>query len=145
MKPIDPKMAARVWERVQAPASPGADPSRLLPLIREEWLDALTLQHLAQKLPAAGGLAAQSQAHVSCLKGMYRMLTGSVPKISPPTLKQEPAHALLRGSFQRQAQLLSQYEARQADPQFGPVFRRLAAETQLQGCRVLELLGTVPK
>ena len=134
MNRIDPKMAARVWDRVQAPSNPGLNANMLLPLIREEWLEALILKHLGQS-------NARPLEHSACLKGIYRILTGGLPKISPPQWKQEKPPILLRQSFDRRMGLLARYESLQADPGFGPIFGRLAAASQAQACKVLELLG----
>ena len=134
MERIDPKMAARVWNRVQAPPKNGLDANVLLPLIREEWLDALILKHLGQNTD-------RPLENAACLKGMYRFLTGSLPKIVSPQWKQEKPPALLRQSFDRRLQLMEQYGTLQTDPRFGPVFSRLAALSQAQACKILEALG----
>ena len=134
MDKIDPKTAARVWERVQAPPKQSLDANRLLPLIREEWLDLLICKHL--------GLSTERiQENAACLKGIYRILTGSLPRITQPQWKQEKAPILLRQSLDRRMGLLSQYEALQADLRFGPIFSRLAAGSLVQGCKILENLG----
>ena len=134
MERIDPKMAARVWNRVQAPPKTGLDANLLLPLIREEWLDTLVLKHLGQNTD-------RPQDNAACLKGMYRILTGSLPKMAAPQWKQEKPPALLRQSFDRRMQLLQQYGSLQTDPRFGPVFGHLAAVSLVQACKILEALG----
>lgn len=134
MDKIDPKTAARVWERVQAPPKQSLDANRLLPLIREEWLDLLICKHL--------GLSTERiQENAACLKGIYRILTGSLPRITQPQWKQEKAPILLRQSLDRRMRLLAQYEALQTDLRFGPIFSRLAAVSLVQGCKILENLG----
>ena len=134
MERIDPKMAARVWNRVQAPPKTGLEANQLLPLIREEWLDALILKHLGQS-------ADRPLENAACLKGIYRILTGSLPKMAVPQWKQEKPPALLRQSFDRRLQLMEQYGNLQTDPRFGPVFSRLAALSQAQACAILAALG----
>lgn len=134
MDKIDPKMAARVWDRVQAPPKNGLEANALLPMIREEWLDALVLKHLGQSTERV-------QENAACLKGIYRILTGGLPQMSAPQWKQEKPAVLLRQSFTRRMQLFFQYEKLQHDPRFGPVFGRLAAVSQVQACKVLEILG----
>lgn len=134
MDRIDPKTAARVWDRVQAPPKAGLSGNTLLPLIREEWLDSLILKHLGQPND-------RSVENTVCLKGIYRVLTGGLPQMAPPQWKQETAAVLLRQSFERRMKLFFQYEKLQTDPRFGPVFGRLAAVSQAQACKVLEILG----
>ena len=134
MDRIDPKAAARVWDRVRAPQAAGLEAPALLSLIREEWLDALILKHL-------GRSAERPQETAACLRGIYRLLTGSPPKLTPPQWKQEPPQLLLRRCFERRMQLFAQYERLQTDPRFGPVFGRLALTSQAQACKILEALG----
>lgn len=134
MDRIDPKMAARVWDRVQAPPKSGVEANTLLPMIREEWLDALVLKHLGQSND-------RPMENAACLKGIYRMLSGGLPKMSAPQWKQEKPQALLRQSFDRRMKLFSGYEKLQHDPRFGPVFVRLAGVSQAQACKILEALG----
>ena len=134
MDRIDPQMAARVWDRVQASPKPGVEANLLLPLIREEWLDALILKHLGQS-------SERPMENAACLKGIYRILSGGLPRISAPQWKQESPQTLLRQSFERRMKLFSQYEKLQTDPRFGVVFGRLAAASQAQACKVLEILG----
>ena len=134
MDKIDPKMAARVWDRVQAPAKAGLDTNALLPLIREEWLDALVCKQLGEN-------AERPQEIAACLKGIYRILTGGLPKMRAPQVNPEKPPVLLRQSFHRRMQLFAQYEKLQSDPRFGPVFGRLAVLSQVQACKILEQLG----
>ena len=134
MDRIDPKTAARVWDRVQASPKPGLEVNMLLPLIREEWLDALILKHL-------GHSSDRPMENAACLKGIYRILSGGMPKISAPQWKQEKPQLLLRQSFERRMKLFAQYEKLQTDPRFGVVFGRLAAASQVQACKILEALG----
>ena len=134
MDKIDPKMAARVWDRVQAPAKSGIDTNALLPLIREEWTEALVLKHLGQSND-------RPIENTACLKGIYRILAGGPPKMSTPQWKQEKTQVLLRQRYERRMWLFAQYETLQTDSRFGPVFGRLAAVSQVQACRILELLG----
>ena len=134
MDRIDPKTAARVWERVHTPAKQDLDTNRLLPLIREEWLDILICKHL--------GLSTErSQENLACLKGIYRTLTGGLPRMAQPQWKQEKTPILLRQSFDRRMGLVAQYGALQTDLRFGPVFSRLAAVSLAQACKILESLG----
>lgn len=134
MDKIDPKVAARVWDRVQAPPKLGLEANMLLPLIREEWLDGLILKHLGQNTDLP-------QQNTACLRGIYLLLTGSAPRIATPQWKQEKPPVLLRQSFQRRMGLFAEYEKLQRDLRFGPVFGRLALTSQAQACKILEALG----
>ena len=150
MKNYDPKTAARVWDRVQNTAVPAGDSQLILNLIAEEILDAATYLQLSKRLstPQAAAikqLAQQEQSHVSCLKGVYTMITGEKPKVLPVKVSDDPPDIVLRRCYGREMRALAQYEARQNDPQYGPVFRMLARQEQEHCRRLLEILGVLQK
>ena len=150
MKSYDPKTAARVWDRVQSTAVPAADAQVILNLIGEEALDAATYITLSKRLPAplaaaVRQLAQQEQSHVSCLKGAYTMITGEKPKFLPVKPADDPPDIVLRRCYGRKMRALAQYEARQADPQYGHVFRTLARQEQEHCRKILEILGALQK
>ena len=150
MKQYDPKTAARVWDRVQNAAVPAGDAQLILNLIGEEMLDAATYAQLTQRLPpnlagAVKELARQEQAHVSCLKGIYTMITGEKPKVLPPNVANDPPDIVLRRCYGREMRALAQFEARQQDAQYGHVFRGLVRQEQEHCHRLLEILGALQK
>lgn len=149
MKNYDPKVAQQVWDRVQK-AEPVGDSQAILKLIEEELLDAATYQKLSRQLPppqaaAARQLAGQEQAHAICLKGIYTMLSGEKPPLSPPVVPADPPGITLRRCYGREMRCLAQYEARRGDPLYGHIFRRLAQEEQAHCHKLLELLGAITK
>lgn len=150
MKNFDPKTAARVWDRVQSTAVPANDAQVILNLIAEETLDAAAYLRLSKKLPpplaaTARQLSQQEQAHAVCLKGIYTMITGEKPKLSPLPVSDDPPDIVLRRCYGREMRALAQYEARQSDPQYGHVFRSLARQEQEHCHRILEILGAISK
>ena len=150
MKPIDPHTAAKVWDRVQNTAVPAPDAQFILNQITEELLDAALFQQMARRLPPpqanlVRALSRQDQSHAVCLKGIYTMITGRKPIAPTPTAGDDPPSILLRKCYGRKMRALSQYEARQGDPQYGHVFRTLARQEQEHCHRILEILGVVSK
>ena len=150
MKNYDPKTAARVWDRVQNAAVPAGDAQLILNLIAEEALDAATYLQLSKRLPpplaaAVKQIAQQEQAHISCLKGIYTMITGEKAKIAPPKVADDPPDIVLRRSYGREMRALAQWEARQNDPQYGHVFRSLVRQEQEHCHKLLEILGMLTK
>ena len=150
MKNYDPKTAARVWDRVQNAAVPIADAQLILNLIGDEALDAATYLQLSKRLPVPQAtvirqMSQQEQAHISCLKGIYTMITGEKAKILPPKVADDPPDIVLRRCYGREMRALAQYEARQNDPQYGHVFRTLARQEQEHCHKLLELLGMLTK
>ena len=150
MKNYDPKTAARVWDRVQGAAAPPADAQVILGLIAEEMLDAASYLRLSRKLPPpqaaiARQLSQQEQSHISCLKGVYTLITGSKAIVSAPTVSDDLPEIVLRRCYGREMRCLSQYESRMGDPQYGHIFRTLARQEQEHCHRILELLGALAK
>ena len=150
MRNYDPKTAARVWDRVQNAAVPIADAQLILNLIADEALDAATYLQLSKRLPVSQAtvirqMAQQEQSHISCLKGIYTMITGEKAKILPPKVADDPPDIVLRRCYGREMRALAQYEARQNDPQYGHVFRTLARQEQEHCHRLLEILGVLAK
>ena len=150
MENYDAAKATRVWQRVQASQQSQPDAQGLPALISEELEDAATYAQLAKRLGGRDGQALRSLAenehsHAACLKGIYTLMTGEPinPKI-PPT-RQEPAERTLRRCYGREMRCLAQYEARSGDPEYGPVFSRLAAREREHCMTVLELLGRIKR
>lgn len=150
MKQYDPKTAARVWDRVQNTALPAGDSQAVLNLIAEEMLDSATYLRLAKRLPppqaaVARQIAQQEQSHITCLKGIYTLITGRKAIVPPPTVSDDPPEIVLRRCYGREMRCLAQYEARQGDPQYGHIFRKLAQQEQEHCHRILEMLGALSK
>ena len=150
MEKYDAAKATRVWQRVQS--SPvGSEPLTGLPaLIAEELQDAAVYQQLARRVgskdaPLLRRLYEENLAHADCLKGIYNLVTGEKTSHRIPPVPQESPEMSLRRCYGREMRCLAQYEARSSDPEYGPVFSRLAAQEQ-EHCRiVLELLGRLQK
>ena len=150
MKSYDPKTAARVWDRVQSTAVPQADAQAILNLIAEEMLDSAAYLRLSRRLPTplaaiAREISQQEQAHISCLKGIYTLITGQKPLVPPPAVSDDPPDIVLRRCYGREMRCLSQYESRMGDPQYGHIFRTLARQEQEHCHKILEILGALAK
>ena len=147
MKQYDPN---KVWDRVKNAAVPVGDSQLILNLITEEALDARTYGQLAKRLPPpqaaiARQLSQQEQAHIACLKGIYTMITGRNAILAPQKVTDDPPEIVLRRCYGREMRTLTQYEARQNDPQYGHIFRALAHQEQEHCHRILEILGALAK
>ena len=150
MKNYDPKTAARVWDRVQNAAVPLGDSQMILNLITEEAVDAATYLQLSKRLPmpaaaAMKQLAQQEQAHITCLKGIYTMITGEKAKFLPPKVADDPPDIVLRRCYGREMRALAHYEAQQSDPQYGHVYRAMVRQEQEHCHKLLEILGMLNK
>ena len=115
-----------------------------------EMLDAAAYQRLTRKLPPPQAaitrqIYQQEQSHISCLKGIYTLITGEKPLVPPPAVSDDPPEITLRRCYGREMRCLSQYESRMGDPQYGHIFRSLARQEQEHCRRILEILGNLPK
>lgn len=150
METYDTEKAARVWQRVQGkpettPTIPG-----LQDLIAQAWMDATTYLHLSRRFQGKESAALrrmfeEEQSHAACLRGIYALITGSRPAIKSVTPAQEDPESILRRCYSREMRSLAEYEKRSADPEYGPVFARLAQQEREHCKTVLELLGKLKK
>jgi len=148
MESYNPEVAARVWQRVQSKPEIEQDAQWLLSLIAQEGTDAAAYLALSRRTQGKSSamlrqMFQEEQAHVACLKGIYKLVTGSHPAVRSVPPKQEPVLAVLRRCYGQEMRGLAQYEAHCADPEYGQVFARLA-DQEREHCRmVLELLGNL--
>lgn len=148
MESIDPKKVARVWERVRSdPQTPSAQ-SGLLELIARQGASASAYLQLSRKLkgkPAAALLRMheEKRAQVSCLKGIYRLITDTQPVIRIPPASDHSLEATLRHCCRQEQHCLMQYQNRSDDPEFGHLFSQLEKRQQALYCQVMELFGSL--
>ena len=115
-------------------------------LVRESLALCSLYRHLAKALSQKQALLCrqllqESQSQANCLKGICFLLTGAGEKLQQPDLRKEPAHRLLVKCYGREIRCLAEYEARTADPEYGPVFACLAARERQLCTALLELMG----
>ena len=148
MQSIDSAKAARVWQRVQENNQPKE--AGLLGMIAHEWSDAATYLQLSRKFQGKQSAALrkmyeEEQSHTDCLKGLYTLITGTRPSVKAVPLASDNIEALLRQCYGREMQCLALYEQRTADPEYGQIFTRLAAQEKDHCRMILELLGSLKR
>ena len=145
MENYDPQMAARVWKRVTGESLPPVSPD-LQSLIEEELADAAAYLHLSRFFHSPYDrilrqMHRQEQSHAACLKGIYRMTTGTrcTPRLPKP-IREKPLLTLQR-CYERELHCVNRYTLNSSDPRFGQSYVRMALQEQ-EHCRILlELLG----
>ena len=137
MKEFDPQREARVWQRVK-------DQTHEKPAPQQN--DNLPMRIMEQLQLTAGGavcvrLAREAKAQAVCLKGILILMTGqnSDTGVSQPQIS--PTDVMLRRCYGKELRLLKTYESRRSDPEYGPVFERMAARGRDHCCTLLELIG----
>ncbi len=152
MNQYDPAKAARVWQRVRAsaPAEPPAQEGRSTPLPlgvliageKRAWevYGRLGRQAHGEKARSFQQLQRSTRQQADCLAGLLR-LEGAVriPAASP--MGQGQPEALLRLCYRETGQRWEEMKARCGDPEFGPVFKLLAAREAGILLALLEALG----
>ena len=132
-----------VWDRVLGQRRQAMDPEGLL---RESASLAAVYRRAAETMSGrrqvlARQLLQTEEENLRCLRGMAHML-GQKPeslKIWQP--KKLPA-GLPRDCYRRSRQLMTEYTARSADPEFGESYRILADRAAQQCETILRLLGS---
>lgn len=134
-----------VWQRVQGEAP--TNPLRQLPeMIAEEKQDAATYLHLSHRFSGKEGamlrrMFEEEQMHVTCLRGIYRMISGERCAVhTAPAEVDEPSIALRR-CYGREMRCLAAYEALSGDREYGPVFAQLARQEREHCKNILHLMG----
>ena len=148
METYDPELAARVWQRVRGEGYSGPDCDSLPELIAGEWRDAAVYLHLSRRVKGQDSarlhrLFEEEQSHAACLRGIYKLMTRrrEVAQTPPPAM--EPVGMMLRKCYARELRSIAEYDSRAKDPEYGPVFRRMA-DQEREHCRVvLEILGNL--
>ena len=83
----------------------------------------------------------EEQSHISCLRGIYRLITGERCQIHTLPLTPDDPAITLRRCYGREMRCLSAYEARMGDKEYGPVFAQLAREEREHCKNILHLIG----
>ncbi|MBE6982781.1 MAG: hypothetical protein E7435_00620 [Ruminococcaceae bacterium] len=137
--------AREVWQRVQGEAVPYSL-QQLPQMIAEEKQDAATYLYLSHRFGGKEGamlrrMFEEEQTHVTCLRGIYRMVSGERCSLhTAPAEVDEPSIAL-RKCYGREMRCLAAYEALSGDKEYGPVFAQLAAEEREHCKNILHLIG----
>ena len=146
MANYDKQMADRVWKRVQGEREEEKRDLNLKGLILSAQMASATYQQLSRQLgqregPVLQRLAREDQGHGACLKGIYTIITDQEPVIKAPPISAGSVNLTLRKCYAGLLKTLQEYEQWSTDPEYGPVFQRLADQEQ-EHCRlVLELIG----
>ena len=145
----DTRKAERVWQRVQGEERESTAPrhSENLPaLIMEQLQLAEIYRQLAYRCSGREGtmymgLAREAKAQAVCLKGILKLVTGKNPEIAIPPQQIGLADTVLRRCYGQELRLMTEYENRRGDGEYGPVFERMAIRSRDHCCTLLEMIG----
>ena len=145
METFDPQNTQRIWQRVYDTGAPAMDPEALIPLISQEESDAACCTRLVKRLGGRGNtllkLARQYRNNASTLRGIYSILSEKAPAVAFPPPRENAPHIALKKCYVNSLGRIHQYEELSGSPDYGQVFRALAANTREQCVLLLELIG----
>lgn len=149
MERIDPKMAARVWQRVQA-AREDTSVVQELPdlkeLIARLWVDGALCRQLSRTCRGRDralldGIGRQKQEGVARLKGILAMQTGVRTQIPAPPVPRGNREQLLRLCCDGTAHCSARLQQLTTDPRYGSDYSAMAEQVGWQHRQLLGLLG----
>ena len=86
-------------------------------------------------------LGREARAQASCVGGIYALVTGDSPTGLTSMPETGQVGVTLRKCYVRAMRILVACEAHSDDPEYGPVFARLAARQQDHCRAILEIIG----
>ena len=92
---------------------------------------------------ALNRMARESRAQLACLGGIRAMVTGEPPERTIPVPDTGTLSVRLKKAYVRGMRLLAACETHSTDPEYGPVFQRLAARQQDHCRKILEIIGSL--
>ena len=109
-------------------------------MIAEERYDAAVYLQLSRQFKGKESavlrrMFEEEQSHAACLKGILALTTGTRPVIRSVLPKPEPVEVVLRRCYGREMRSLACYEAKSRDPEYGPIYARLAAQERAH-CKI---------
>ena len=149
MESFDQEKARRVWDRVTGEQGSSLDSNTLTALMTQELTDAATLTRLSKQIGGRGGdllrLARQCQQHAGYLRGICAMICRTPPGPAVPTPTVTTAVGALQKCYVNSLHRMRGYEVMSSDPDYGPVFQKMAAAEQNQCATLLDLIGKVER
>lgn len=145
MEKFDTEKAARVWQRVQTREEPMPQQPDHGVLIRSAGEQAGRYRQLSRMMAGngekMGAFRRQQLAAADCLKGICRLSGIPVSPGANPSVPPEPLARLMEITCHGERQLVGEYSARMADPEWGRVYAHLASEAAQRCAVLLEMIG----
>lgn len=134
----------KIWQRVkgEVPSMTDGLPGLVAALLsRAAFYSTLARQMQGPGRSILITMQEETQHCARCLKGIYRMITGTVLKPAPVPFASENTEAALRKCYGQTLKTLAACNARAGDPEYGAVFSAVAAKMQEHCCALAELMG----
>ena len=92
---------------------------------------------------ALGRMAKEAKAQASCIGGICALILREAPERRLPCPDTGTISVRLKKAYARAMHLLSACEGYRTDPEYGPVFQRLAIKQQEHCRKILEIIGSL--
>ena len=146
---FDARKAERVWQRVQGEKREGTSAPRgenLPALIMEQLQLSESYFQMSRRCGSRDAavymrLAREAKAQAVCLKGILKLVSEKDAEIRIPPQQIPTEDTALRRWYGQELRLMTEYENRRVDPEYGPVFERMAVRSREHCCALLELIG----
>ena len=148
MNGYDPQMAQRVWQRVQGSAVPEAPAQALLTHIATALADAALCRQLTARFHGSRAavlqrVAQEKAAHAQCLKGIFRLLTGTAADLQAAAPALTSTEAALQHCLGNTLRSIRYYRQWQCPEDFSSVISHLAQKETSLAQVLLALLGSI--
>lgn len=140
----DSREQVKIWQRVrptQAPVTDGLQAIAASALAAAAVYGSLAQQLQGKQREMAMTLREHQLSAALCLKGIYRMATGTPLQIKGSTPATQTMDAALRRNYGHSLKALHGYESRSADGEYGAVFEALAVREREHCRKLMELMG----
>ena len=134
----------KIWQRVRGETPPVTE--GLPGLVAGALARAVLYAALARQIQGPGRsillqLQEEEQHCARCMKGVYRMITGTAMQVAsvPPAF--EKTETALRKCYGQTLKALAACDSRAYDPEYGPAFGMLASKMRNNCCKLAELMG----
>ena len=92
---------------------------------------------------ALSRMTREAKAQGTCIGGICALVMEEPPALPPAIPDTGTVAVRLKKAYARALHLLAAFEGRSKDPEYGPVFQRLAARQQEHCRNILEILGSL--
>lgn len=134
----------KIWQRVKGETPPTIDglPAFVAgSLARAAYYGTLSRQMQGPARSMLLTMQEEEQHCARCLKGIYRMITGTPLKSAAVPLSAENTENALRKCYGQTLKVLTACNTRSYDPEYGPVFTAIGSKMRDHCCKLAELLG----
>lgn len=146
MEKIDAGMEQRVWQRVRGEEQP-APLQQLAAAEKNAAAVYLMLSRSAQGPEKAmlRQMFERERSHSRCLNGMSILSDDRVLSVRTVPPANDRPEVALRKCYAHTLRAIREYESRENDPEYGPVFRHILHQER-EHCRmILEILGSMKR